>query len=421
MRFYLQVFYLGIIFSGVAFCRAENSEENLKETLLLETVNPNKISFQKPSTHLIKVKTVDELENAVDDANPGDSIVVEAGTYKLKERIYINNSGKKPQKIYLIGETTGERPILDFSALDENSSHQGIVLKANYWHIKGLQIYKTGDNGMQVRGSNNIIEFCSFSECSDTGLQIDDGSANNTIINCDSYFNADSKLENADGFAVKMDVGSGNRFMGCRAWNNLDDGWDGYLREADNIYTTYENCWSFNNGYLKNGKVSGGDGNGFKTGGSDNKLRSHNASYFKCISAYNASDGFDHNSNRGEVSIINCSATGNGRNIAFAEKFSLKKITIINTLVLGDYGKYNANTENVKNNSWQLDVNIGKDDFVSLDANQLAAPRAKDGSLPEISFLRPKKDTPVATSGEHIDSGCSSSLEYLGALAPSTH
>ena len=75
----------------------------------------------------------------------------------------------------------------------------------------------------------------------DTGLQIGNGASNNTIVNCDSFYNADSTLENADGFACKLDAGTGNQFIGCRAWQNLDDGWDGYLRGTDNITTTHEN------------------------------------------------------------------------------------------------------------------------------------------------------------------------------------
>lgn len=400
----IAIFGFGIVFSGTVLFQKRNAADT--------------VSHNGKTTNLILVKSVHDLVEAVDEPKPGDSIVIEAGTYKLDQRLYINDSGDEDNKIYLVADKKGDRPILDYSSLDENSSHQGIVLKADNWHIKGLKIYKAGDNGMQVRGNNNVIEFCSFSECSDTGLQLDDGASNNTILNCDSYFNADSKLENADGFAVKMDVGSGNRFIGCRAWNNLDDGWDGYLREADNIYTTYENCWSFNNGYLKSGKKSKGDGNGFKTGGSDNKQRSHNAFYYRCMAVHNASDGFDHNSNRGEISIINCSATGNGRNIAFAEKNSLRKITIINTLVLGDFGKYNAETEDVKNNSWQLDLKVSEDDFVSMDASQMSAERGKDGSLPKISFMRPKKDSPIATAGKVLDSVGPACYTYLGALKP---
>lgn len=375
---------------------------------LKNTHQVSEIENSEPKNRLINVSNAEELRLALNEPKPGDSIFVHPGIYKLSERIYINDSGEASSKIYLIGDSSEERPILDFSEMEENSSNQGIVLKADNWHIKGLQFYKAGDNGLHIRGNNNLVEFCSFSECADTGLQLDDGASNNTILNCDSFFNADSKLENADGFAVKMDVGSGNKFIGCRAWNNLDDGWDGYLREANNVNTIYENCWAFNNGYLKDGSAGKGDGNGFKTGGSDDKNRKHNASYIRCFSVNNLNDGFDHNSNRGTVSIINCSATGNGRNLAFSEKNGLEKIVIENTLVFGALGKYNAEVEEVKNNSWQLDFKVTENHFRSLDISELSAPRKKDGSLPDIGFMRPK------TSSVLADAGIKNGLDHEG-------
>ena len=71
-------------------------------------------------------------------------------------------------------------------------------------------------------------------------------------------------------FAAKLDVGTNNYFYGCRAWQNSDDGWDGYLRESNNVTTIVENSWCFNNGYRKNGTPSNGNGNGYKMGGGDN-------------------------------------------------------------------------------------------------------------------------------------------------------
>ena len=121
----------------------------------------------------------------------------------------------------------------------ENSSNRGLQVNGAFWHIQGIDVFGAGDNGMFVKGNNNLIEFCTFSENSDTGLQIGNGASNNTILNCDSFYNADSTLENADGFACKLDAGTGNKFIGCRAWQNLDDGWDGYLRGADDITTIY--------------------------------------------------------------------------------------------------------------------------------------------------------------------------------------
>ncbi|WP_228852562.1 right-handed parallel beta-helix repeat-containing protein [Aegicerativicinus sediminis] len=340
-------------------------------------------SYSQSVYHFVEANTPQELAKALDKAQPGDSIQLVSGVYNMSERLFINNSGTPQNKIFLIGSKSG-RTILDFSVLKEDGSSQGIVLKADNWVIKGLDIRKAGDNGLQIRGSNNKVEFCSFYECADTGLQLDDAASNNYILNCDSYFNADSKLENADGFGAKMNVGSGNVFEGCRAWNNLDDGWDGYLRGTDNIKTTYKNCWAIRNGYLKNDKIAKGDGNGFKTGGSDNKSKKHNATYLNCIAIENLNDGFDHNSNRGAVKIENCLAIHNGRNFAFSEKNGLEELNVQNSFSIGNLGKFYGETLLVKGNSWQENFS---GTVPNISVNDLLNSRQADGNLPKVPGL----------------------------------
>ncbi len=359
----------------------------------------------------VVVANVDALRAAVSAANPGDIIYIRQGTYAFTTKLTINRSGTEAKNISLLPHPdNSERPKFDFSAMPENSSNQGIVLQASYWHIKGIDVFKAGDNGMQIRNAHhNIIEFCTFSECADSGLQIDNGSANNLILNCDSFYNADSSVENADGFACKLTAGTGNKFIGCRAWQNLDDGWDGYLRGTDNITTTYENCWAFKNGYSKSGAAGKGDGNGFKTGGSDEKTLKHNAAFSNCIAAGNRVKGFDHNSNRGEVTLYNCIAHNNGTNMGFGSTNPLGKLTIKNSAVLGATGNVNATSLDVSHNSWQLSgVSVTAEDFGSIDLNQLSAPRKADGSLPDITYLYP-----VAGS-DLIDKGTDTGLPYNG-------
>ena len=188
---------------------------------------------------------------AILEAMPGDTIYARGGVYNITSTITITASKNgSPGQLYTLTAYHDEIPILDCSA--QPLGTKGISLRANYWHIKGVQIKGAGDNGMEINyGSNNIIENCQFYENRDSGLQLSNGSANNQIINCDSYFNADPPdYADADGFAPKLTVGSGNYFYGCRAWVNCDDGWDGYLRGADDVTTTLENCWTWGNGYL---------------------------------------------------------------------------------------------------------------------------------------------------------------------------
>ncbi|WP_231597567.1 hypothetical protein [Bacillus sp. SA1-12] len=53
--------------------------------------------------------------------------------------------------------------------------------------------------------------------------------------------------------------------------------------------------------------------------------------------------------------------------------------------------------ENVTNNSWTIDggLEIKPEYFYSLDVTQLSAPRKTDGSLPDVTFMRPVPTSPL--------------------------
>jgi hypothetical protein len=358
------------------------------------------------------------LASAITKAKVGDTIFVRGGSFQYNSTITISKSGTSTTKFYILSYKN-ERPVLDFSSMSYSSSNKGISLKSNYWHIKGLDIKGAGDNGMEINGGlNNIIEFCSFYENRDTGLQLSNGASNNQIINCDSYYNADPpNYENADGFSPKLTVGSGNYFFGCRAWNNCDDGWDGYLRPADNITTTLENCWSFRNGYLKDGSDPGadGDGNGFKLGGGDNSNSAHLMHHMilkKCVAFKNKSKGFDQNNNDGSMTLLNCSAYSN-----VASDYRITRqvnqgqtVTIKNSLsYLGQVELGNFIVQD--KNSWINPFTVTAEDFISLDQSLATSPRKPDGSLPEITFLH------LATGSDLIDAGINVGLPFVG-IAP---
>jgi hypothetical protein len=364
------------------------------------------------------VNTEDDILSVIASASAGDMIYVRSGNYTFSTSIRMNANGQDGNMISFLVYPGDERPVFDFSSMSESSSNRGVILSGDYWHVKGIEIYKAGDNGMHISGSNNLIEYCAFYENADSGLQIGNGGANNIILNCDSYFNADSSLENADGFAAKLDCGTGNKFIGCRAWNNLDDGWDGYLRGTDNITTTYENCWAFRNGYLKDGSLGVGDGNGFKTGGSDDKTLKHNAIYSNCIAAGNAVDGFDHNSNRGSITIHNSSTHGNGSNINFGTTNAAAYLEIKNTLSFegNNSDKYEAVLTDITNNSWQDGLSASSEDFMSIDMDLLLSPRNEDGSLPNIDYLYLKATSDLIDKGIDVGLPFNGSAPDIGAF-----
>jgi len=100
------------------------------------------------------------------------------------------------------------------------------------------------DNGMQVTGSYNTIENCTFRWNCDSGLQMKTGSSN-LILNCDSYANFDYESGgiaapdfggNADGFADKQYTNTGtNTYKGCRSWANSNDEWDSFEKFGNSV------------------------------------------------------------------------------------------------------------------------------------------------------------------------------------------
>ncbi len=359
---------------------------------------------------------------------PGTTIYVRGGIYAYSATITLSRSGNNVNMYNLLAYP-GERPFLDFSSTPTGT--RGIRVSGSYWHIRGFDIWKAGDNGMNVSGSNNIIEFCSFSENGDTGLQLGGGASNNRVINCDSYFNVDTSQGNADGFAPKLDVGTGNYFYGCRAWQNSDDGWDGYLRPSNNVRTTLENCWCFMNGYLKTGLPSSGNGNGFKMGGGDNgnadSLR-HDMTLKNCLAFDNRVKGYDQNNNRGSMVLLNCTGYRNGTNYSISGAIAAgESVAVKNCVALGSYGSLGSYAIQLTN-SWMPQFSVTNSDFVSIDTAGIRGPRNADGSLPSLPFMHLAPGSDLIDAGTYVglpyngfapDLGCFESVSPMLHLAPS--
>jgi hypothetical protein len=359
------------------------------------------------------------ISTAISKAQAGDTIYVRGGIYSLSVKISISKNGNENTKYHFFAYN-GEKPILDFSSMPINSSNRGINLSGDYWYVKGIEIKGAGDNGMNVSGSNNIVEFCSFYENHDTGLQLSSGASNNQIINCDSYFNADPGQGNADGFAPKLDVGTNNYFYGCRAWQNSDDGWDGYMRGSNDVSTTLENCWCFMNGYLKDGSASTGNGNGFKMGGSDDKTLMHNFTLINCVAFENRVKGFDQNNNKGSMTLYNCMGHINGTNYSIPSALnSGKTATVINSISLGSSDSFGDFVVQ-QTNSWQSPFVVNKHDFISIDTLGVRGSRNADGSLPDINFLHLVEGSDLIDAGTNVGLPFNGTAPDLGAFETSS-
>jgi hypothetical protein len=363
------------------------------------------------------------ITKAISRVVAGDIIYVRGGMYNITAKISINKSGTAVNRITLMGYPGDTRPIINGTSMTTSTNNRGLELSGSYWTIKGIDIMKAGDNGMHISGAFNIIDQCNFYENRDTGCQLANGANNNQIINCDSYFNRDStsatnKDGNADGFAAKLDVGTGNSFKGCRAWQNSDDGWDGLLSTGigTNPSTTYDSCWCFLNGYLKSGVASTGNGNGFKVGGNNER---HDALVTRSLAAYNRVKGFDQNNNNGSMTFYNCTGYRNRPNFGLNnnDPDAGEVMVVKNCISFGSLSADVFRTVCVRtNNSWQSPVTTSAADFISVDSLALRSARKADGSLPNINFMQLVKGSDLINAGTNVGLSFNGSAPDLGCF-----
>lgn len=276
------------------------------------------------------------LVKAIATIGAGDTIWVADGNYSFATQITIdstNNGSAGARKCIMA--VAGAKPVLDFSTQTYvgggASNPRGIQINGDYWHVRGLSITGSADNGLFIAGNHNIIELCKVYKNKDSGLQIsrqastqtkmEDWPAYNLILNCEAYDNYDEPGangqgagENADGFAAKLSCGPGNVFRGCIAHHNIDDGWDLFTKPTADGYgpigtITFDRCIAYKNGVLTTGESSsGGDRNGFKLGGSD-MANKHIVN--RSVAYGNGKNGFTWNSNPGELVLVNTLAFDN--------------------------------------------------------------------------------------------------------------
>ena len=380
--------------------------------------------------------------------NGGDTLYLLGGTYEFSDKFSLNKQGTASKRIVISGYP-GQKAILDFHKVAYGTRGLSIHANSLYVHVKNLSIAYSGKNNLYCEGSYCLFENLDIYGSADTGCQMKSG-GNNTILNVDSHDNFDYETMsgttanfggNADGFADKQHSGAPNHYIGCRAWNNSDDGWDFYQRTSSGN-TIIENCVCFMNGCpyydMSNhpralttdkawfdSKVGTqmtdrygntititldkypcqGNGNGFKMGGNytDHKVIVHH-----CLAVGNYARGFDQNNNGGTMWLYNNSAYDNNVNYGFTTAYGTN--TIQNCISFKSQKSDSYRSQNVviiDHNTWNS-IGCSEADFQSLDTTQILAARNADGSLPSGTFMR------LAEGSHLIDAGIDVNLGYNG-------
>ncbi len=342
----------------------------------------------------------------------GGTLYLRGGLYDMGTTpLYLTANGSATNYINVFAYP-GEIPILDFSK--EGTKIDGISLSGTYYHLKGIEERYATHFGIYIAGSNNIIENCTFHHNVWAGLNIgkqtNPTNVSNTLVkNCDSYMNYDAPIGgNADGFAAKYGMGTGNRFVGCRAWNNSDDGWDFWVATSPIII---DSCFAFRNGIDSwfSGSFNG-NGNGFKLGGNSIPARHivrNCVAFDNAIGAPGAGRGYDQNNNTDGQTLYNCVAYRNkGDNFHFSNPVnSGEQHTFKNCIALPAVNSFKNNVD--EKNSWN-GFTPSEADFLSVDTALALAPRNADGSLPNNAFFR------LALNSQFIDAGVNVGIPFFG-------
>ena len=382
-------------FTGVVFYVATNGNDSSNG------------SFAAP------FKTIAKGHTAV---GTGGIVYVRGGTYAITSTLNLNKTANPTNRIR-IWAYGGEHSVIN--AASAGSGNDGISISGDFYHLLGLEVTLAPHNGIKISGDSNIVEYCVTQANTNTGLHLTGSAApgptGNLILNCDSYRNYDPPIGgNADGFSAKWDIGPGNIFNGCRAWENSDDGWDLWMGTNPVLIT---NCWAFRHGidYWFSGSFNG-NGNGFKLGG--NYVGAAHVTAC-CIAFGNASNGYDQNNNTlGQTLDQNTGWNNSARNFNLNHGTNTTPHVVRNNLSFdatsGD--SFRSGTV-LTSNSWQVVTSpaVSAADVQSVDESVAVLPRNADGSLPVWPFLRPVNGGRLVDKGMDIGQPFNGTAPDLGA------
>ncbi len=162
----------------------------------------------------INCNSVDCIRNAMQNAQPGDEIIVAPGTYTATDKFNFGNkatrfgsdkNGTASKPITIRAQNPSNPPILKGT----NGDYDGYVMfiLGDYWILKDL-ILEEGSKGLVLDNANNgVIDNVVVRELGEEGIHLRDGSSNNLVKNCKVYNVGIKKPGIGEGLYVGSDKG----------------------------------------------------------------------------------------------------------------------------------------------------------------------------------------------------------------------
>lgn len=215
------------------------------EVSYMDDENMNYANFYTDSWQKLKI-LCDKVPN-------GSTIYLQNDYFKCNTPLFLSRENAN----ITITAAKNYNPILDFSYYGEQFlntkegvKNRGILITGSAYTLKGFVVEKAPGIGIYLCGENacdNKIESIVSRYNSGSGFFIAYGASNNIMKYCDAYRNCDvyTKGENADGFSISIQAGTGNVLENCRSFDNADDGYDNFANHND---VKYIDCFCWNNG-----------------------------------------------------------------------------------------------------------------------------------------------------------------------------
>ncbi|WP_077619409.1 right-handed parallel beta-helix repeat-containing protein [Bacillus sinesaloumensis] len=385
-------------------------------------ISPNG-SDNNPGTESEPFKS---LMKAQSEATFGDTVYIRGGIYNEYE--FDKNTDNPHESVYhfvhdinksgitYMAYPGDERPVFDFSDVPTDQRIAGFYIGEEVTDVSFIGFDVTGikvgsqkqAEAFRINGQAYFENMAVYNNEAN-GFYFTGGKATGLVYNSDAYDNigpTNTSAGNIDGFgAHALDVA----FINNRAWNNSDDGFDSISSTGSVIH---HGNWSFNHNGNQDGR---GDKNGFKVGGYSyrteglpNPMPVHSVTFNLAVN--NGGNNFYANHQPGKAADwINNTAykPGYGANFNMLERLSptspedipgYREVLHNNIAYFGQLtSNYDISPENETNNSWTIDggLEVTAEDFVSLDMEQLKAPRKPDGTLPDVTFMEIKPTSPL--------------------------